>query len=75
MLIGEPTGDVLALDAADGRVLAHLPVGGQLCVGIVTYQVNGRQYITAASGTPSAYWVNPPGGRPGLTVVGLPGKP
>ncbi len=75
VLTGELTGDLLALDAADGQVLARLSAGGQLGAGILTYQVNGRQFIAAVSGTPSAYWANPPGGDPALTVFGLPATP
>jgi alcohol dehydrogenase (cytochrome c) len=75
VLTGELTGDVLALDADNGRILARLPTGGQLGAGIVTYQVDGRQYIAAATGTPSAFWVNPPGGAPGITVFGLLDRP
>ena len=75
VLTGELTGDLLAFDAADGRVLARVPVGGQLGAGIVTYQVNASQYIAAVSGTPSAYWANPPAGDPAITIFGLANKP
>ncbi len=70
---GELTGDLLALDAATGVVLNRLPVGGPLGAGIVTYTVDGRQYVAAASGTPSGFWADPkaPPGGPAVTVFGL----
>lgn len=37
-LTGEYTGDFIALDSRDGRVLYRFPTGGQLGGGIVTYR-------------------------------------
>jgi alcohol dehydrogenase (cytochrome c) len=68
---GELTGDLLAFDSANGAVLFRHNVGEQLGAGIVTYAVAGRQYVAAAAGTPSAYWLNPPGGAPEVHVFAL----
>src|SRR5262249_33581015 len=47
---GELTGDLLALDADKGTVLYRFNTGGALTAGVVTYAINGKQYIGAASG-------------------------
>ena len=47
---GELTGDFLALDAEQGRVLYRFYTGAGILGGVVTYAVNGEQYVAAASG-------------------------
>jgi alcohol dehydrogenase (cytochrome c) len=69
---GELTGDFLALDARSGAVLYRFNTGGPMGGGIVTYEAGGRQYIAAASGTPSVFWVDKNGGAPTLVVFALP---
>lgn len=69
---GELTGDFLALDARTGAVLYRFNTGGSMGGGIVTYEVSGRQYIAAASGTPSSFWVDKNGGAPTIVVFALP---
>jgi hypothetical protein len=39
--------------------------------GIVTYEVGGRQYIAAAAGSPSNFWVETNPGAPTIVVFGL----
>jgi alcohol dehydrogenase (cytochrome c) len=62
LFTGELTGDFLALDAANGDVLYRFNTGGPMGGGIVTYAVGGRQYVAAASGSPSNFWVETPRG-------------
>jgi alcohol dehydrogenase (cytochrome c) len=69
---GEMTGDFLALDARTGAVLYRFNTGGSMGGGVVTYEVSGRQYIAAASGTPSGYWADLNGGAPTIVVFALP---
>jgi alcohol dehydrogenase (cytochrome c) len=69
---GELTGDFLALDARTGAVLYRFNTGGSMGGGIVTYEVSRRQYIAAASGTPSSYWEDMSGGAPTIVVFALP---
>jgi alcohol dehydrogenase (cytochrome c) len=59
---GELTGDFVALDARSGEVLYRFNTGGPMGGGIVTYAVDGRQYVAAASGSPSNFWVESPRG-------------
>lgn len=50
ILTGDLKGDVLAFDAATGKLLWHdatgLPIGG----GVVTYRAGGHQYVAVATG-------------------------
>jgi hypothetical protein len=41
----------------------------------VTYAVGGKQYIAAASGSPSNFWVERNPGAPTIVVFSLPGNP
>ncbi len=50
VFIGDPLGNLSALDADDGKVLWTFNTGSGLRSGIVTYAVDGEQYILAPSG-------------------------
>jgi len=60
LFTGELTGDFLALDARSGNVLYRFNTGGPMGGGVVTYAVGGRQYVAAASGSPSNFWIETP---------------
>jgi len=53
---GELTGNFLALDARNGDALYRFDVGGPLNGGIITYAINGRQYVAANSGNATGFW-------------------
>ncbi len=53
---GELGGIFLALDAKTGEVLYRFNVGGPLNGGIITYAINGRQYVAVNSGNASGFW-------------------
>ncbi len=53
---GELTGDFLVLDARTGAVLYRFNAGGPLNGGIITYSINGRQYVAVNSGSASGFW-------------------
>ena len=72
LLAGELTGDFLALDARTGRVLYRFNTGGSMGGGIVTYKAGGKQYIAAASGSPSNFWVDEYPGAPTIVLFALP---
>ncbi len=75
LFTGELTGDFLALDARSGDVLYRFNTGGPIGGGIVTYAVGGKQYVAAASGSPSNFWVERPSGSldaPGGRGAGAP---
>jgi len=50
LFTGDLNGDFLALDARDGKTLYSFNTGGPIAGGIVTYELEGRQYIAVASG-------------------------
>ncbi|MGH9846826.1 MAG: PQQ-binding-like beta-propeller repeat protein [Blastocatellia bacterium] len=58
---GELTGDFLALHARTGKVLYRFNTGGPMNGGVVSYAVNGKQYVAAASGSASGFWRAAPG--------------
>lgn len=57
---GELLGDFMALDAKTGEVLYRYNTGGRMNGGVVTYSINGRQYIAVATGTANGFWAVPP---------------
>ena len=59
LFTGELTGDFLALDAKSGNVLYRFNTGGSMGGSVVTY-AGGRQYVAAASGSPSNFWIETP---------------
>jgi alcohol dehydrogenase (cytochrome c) len=71
LLTGELSGNFLALDARSGTVLYRFNTGGAMGGGVVTYAVEGTQYIAAVSGTPSSFWVDQYGGSPTVVVFKL----
>ena len=72
LFTGELTGDFLAFDARDGRELYRFNTGGPMGGGVVTYEVRGKQYVAAASGSPSAFWTDANPGAPTIVVFALP---
>jgi alcohol dehydrogenase (cytochrome c) len=71
LFTGELGGDFLALDARSGAVLYRFNTGGPMGGGIVTYAVNGKQYVAAASGSPSNFWTLGYSGSPTIVVFAL----
>jgi alcohol dehydrogenase (cytochrome c) len=53
---GELTGDFMTLDAKSGDVLYRFNTGGPMNGGVVSYAINGRQYVAVASGTANGFW-------------------
>jgi len=52
-LSGDMQGNLLALDSHDGRLLLKKPTGGAIAGGVITYEINGTQYIAVTSGNVS----------------------
>ena len=72
VLCGELTGDFIALDSESGDVLYRFNTGGPIGGGIVTYQVDGKQYIAVMSRRPSGFWVDNHPGSPTALIFSLP---
>ena len=71
ILTGELLGDLMALDAKTGEVLYRFNTGGRLNGGVVTYSINGKQYVAVASGAANGFWAVPPGSAT-IIVFALP---
>lgn len=71
LFTGEMTGDFLALNARTGKVLYRFHTGGPMNGGVVSYAVNGKQYVAAASGSASGFWYVAPGSST-IIVFALP---
>jgi alcohol dehydrogenase (cytochrome c) len=67
-------GHFLALDSASGRVLKTIATNGAIAGGVVTYAINGKQYVAFTSGNISrvgvARGLKTPG-RPTIVITGL----
>ena len=50
VISGELTGNLLLMDARSGDILHSVNTGAPVGGGIVTYEVDGRQYIATNSG-------------------------
>jgi alcohol dehydrogenase (cytochrome c) len=72
LFTGELDGDFLVFDARNGSELYRFNTGGSMGGGIVTYAVEGRQHVAAASGSPSNFWVDQYPGAPTIVVFSLP---
>jgi alcohol dehydrogenase (cytochrome c) len=51
MFTGSREGYFSALDARDGKLLWKISAGGDIAMGPMTYEVNGKQYVTFAAGS------------------------
>jgi alcohol dehydrogenase (cytochrome c) len=68
---GDVLGNVLAFDAATGRMLWQSPTQNAVGGGVISYGVNGRQYVAAAVGMKSPIWPVP-NQSARVVVFGLP---
>ena len=68
---GELMGDFVVLDAGQGDVLYRFNTGGPVTAGVITYAVNGKQYVAVASGATAGFWRTPPASST-LIVFALP---
>ena len=75
VFVSELTGDFLAFDAKDGKVLFKHNLGGPAAGGLVSYASGGRQYVAVVSGFVGGYYnqMAPEigGGNPTITVFAL----
>jgi alcohol dehydrogenase (cytochrome c) len=51
LFTGGREGYFQALDARDGKLLWKINAGGEIAMGPITYQVNGKQYVAFAAGS------------------------
>jgi alcohol dehydrogenase (cytochrome c) len=56
VFLGDPSGNLVAFNAATGDIVWHASLGGDLSNGPMTYELDGRQYlVVAANGGLSAF--------------------
>ena len=58
---GEITGDFLVLDGRTGKELYRFNTGGPINGGVITYAVNGKQYVAVMAGNATSFWQARPG--------------
>ena len=70
VLAGDNDGNFLVLNSATGDVLRKIPTGGAITGGVVTYAVDGIQYIAFTSGdtSPSMFGAL---GSPSIIIMAL----
>jgi alcohol dehydrogenase (cytochrome c) len=71
ILTGELTGDFIVLDASDGKPVYRFNVGGPITGGVISYAVNGKQYVAVVSGMTAGFWQAQPASLT-LVVFALP---
>ena len=72
VMSGELNGDFIILDAALGNVLYKFNTGGPIGGGIISYAVQGKQYLAVATGNPSGLWTRGHKGAATIVVFALP---
>jgi alcohol dehydrogenase (cytochrome c) len=70
LFTGDLDNNFLALDAATGKTLYSFNTGGSIGGGVISYELNGKQYVAAVSGTVSAYFGG--SGTAAVVVFALP---
>jgi PQQ-dependent dehydrogenase (methanol/ethanol family) len=50
LFYGDPSGNVVAADARNGKALWHFPTNGETKASPITYSVNGKQFVGLAVG-------------------------
>jgi len=73
VLTGDMAGNFLALDSATGRVLYKKLTGGAIAGGVITYSVDGKQYVAYTSGNVSRSTFGAVG-VPTIVIMALNGK-
>ena len=71
MFTGDAKGNFLVLDSGTGKLLLRTALGGALAGGMVTYRIEGRQYVAFTTGNISRS-TNEMAGTPTLVIMGLP---
>ena len=69
LFTGDMNNDFLAIDESNGKVLYQFNTGGSLGGGVVSYELDGSQYVAAISGVVSGFFGGT--GLPTVIVFGL----
>jgi alcohol dehydrogenase (cytochrome c) len=55
LLTGDMNDDFLAIDASNGKTLYRFNTGGSIGGGVISYELEGKQYVAATSGVVSGF--------------------
>jgi alcohol dehydrogenase (cytochrome c) len=61
LFTGEVGGDFPAMNAGTGDVLYRFNTGEDVAGGVISYAVDGRQYVAVMSGGMTSFWQRPQG--------------
>ena len=70
---GDTKGKFVVLDSSDGKVLYNMMTPGMMAGGIVTYEIDDKQYVALTSGNVSRFTFGALG-DPTVIVMGLDGR-
>ncbi len=70
LFTGDLNNDFVAIDARDGKTLYRFNTGGTIGGGVITYAVDGKQYVATTSGIVSGFFGGT--GTSALIVFALP---
>ena len=56
LFTGDLTNDFLAIDASNGNTLYRFNTGGSIGGGVISYEINGKQYVATTSGVVSGFF-------------------
>ena len=70
LFTGDLNNDFLALDARNGHVLYRFNTGGSIGGGVVSYELDKKQYVAVTSGVVSGFFGG--SGLPTVIVFALP---
>jgi alcohol dehydrogenase (cytochrome c) len=73
LFTGDLNGNVLVLDAASGSTVKSISTGEPIGGGVISYAINGKQYVAVAAGIASKILWTPaqPNGPSSIVVLGL----
>jgi alcohol dehydrogenase (cytochrome c) len=75
LFTGEANGDFLVMDSSNGKALYRFDTGGPVAGGVVTYQIQEKQYVAVVSGFISDFFAltgGDQGGTPTVVLFSLP---
>jgi alcohol dehydrogenase (cytochrome c) len=56
LFTGDLNNDFLAIDASNGKTLYRFNTGGSIGGGVISYDINGKQYVATTSGVVSGFF-------------------
>jgi len=70
LFTGDLNNELLAIDASNGKTLYRFNTGGSIGGGVITYEIDGKQYVATTSGVVSGFFGG--SGTSAIIVFSLP---